>query len=1628
MPMISRIRNFRLLALLIWLIPSSSALQASPDDLQAILASDGSDVFDWDPAGFAAPRLAEGEVVSLHLASDQALRVAVRAEAETSGELHFWVSQGQGLRMRVQPRVDAGAYVLPAAPEAQIVRILRPDGAGRAVSLQIATGRYRLDDAGVDYSTPVALPGPIRSVIWQEPRHQLLRLLNGPARSLGTRRQGQERRQDYVLAQPGQVLELEVTGPQRLRLETRLLPEGAENFYRSYRIDWKLDDRAQTPLEFEASWDLRRVYRWSQGGEAGVTGAQRGYVNVPAGQHRLSFRPSRAMLLRADALGGRLVAPRTNANPELGRALAELLATTPRARSDVTWGALGGQAPDIDTNQLMPNQLEELARDLARTNTVSGGGLQAADLLRIAATARPAVPDIATSAERFAQAYGIYRQLQPLRFTPAALTLWDSARVLDEPAGTTQTGPSAAVPEAVLLSGLNGARFHALTTAQHIDYQLTEQSGVTRLRVMVARKNQNTPLLLSLQADGHRPIMIELARDDQLGSLPRRPSNGDLGLLRLAEKTGRPADELARIVLRARGLPGAQRSDIATIDLTLDHPVSRLRLRAVNMTGTIQHVAVTERVSRPARLDPPAFLAVVAQLGRHEAQHLFSHALKGVLTCESWTRAPDACGIAPVPGDRTAQTELYNSLVPVLRLLRSRERLVFDTVRGTPAIPTAALAAQDIAQAERLILRGNDWQKDGHPLAALEDFAGALAVAPPPIAAQALGGQAKALEALGEAYLPDRLLRRAALDCDGPLGSPLRAQLVERYRNMGDSDRQIGVMARRVHCADRPTDLVALVTLLARDGRDEAALQLGALSRVAEMPELEGARTRTGWPSATLPSALTDSHTLDISALVLRAAGAIPVRVETRDLVDNWYRGTEDRPVVINVPEDGLLELTVRPLLFPGSAGLGSAVIKGAGQSAVRTFARAGASTNLTDLSGVYEFGFGENWQGLVSAGEQIVIRPSGIAVAIAARLRPGVGLSSSATPEAELYRLSALTDRYIIDPLGNPGLLVDAARISAPLEGLMRHHELRPLWARIRSQSRWARVIRVASSAGVTEVESPGLPFDSPTLRTRATLAENFDPTARTVQADSVLLARNRGGAPTAIPARLTLVTLPAIDVPDAALVITDPHGTELRIEFGADRRNRELILEFPAGEAAYRFRLEAPVPNAFLQLKLDEASADASLFRGGNRRRTFEVATAEEPVVYVTPTPVVLRVDEWRDGRLLSRLLLASPEAPLVLRPAEGEQRALFRLFRLDPDPSADSDIPAAERNNAERVPRARAAISDDALLSRTFPQTLGFPDQPSGQQTVQMLPGRPGTWSFGTALSQVDQTEEGVERRLGQLQTSARYRRYWPGWDVYSDVEALARQRETGPTVLGMDGTLTWPSRAPSTTYLASFGLRGQQFDRLAWRANLAFEAERDFVLSETLDLSLLASLSLSELSHGNVPSGRADAVDASVYSDYLRDHPSAFQIGAQLDWRPYEDLQFYTGLGLRSNKLQDVLDLESARIEAGFRHYFGGLRSGIDVSHQVFLADTDRAKSVSRSEISLDAAWDQYRGPQGRLEIGSRLRYRSDIEGARASIYLTWHTGGGFEDMASRTVGFQELREDARTRWLQERYGK
>ena len=1617
------------------LILAPAVAQAAPDDLRAALGAGQFALRDWQPAGFSAPRLRAGEATTLHLASDEALRVVMRViqdgqatEIPLSGALQFWVSDGQGLLARMTPRIEQGAYVLPASTDPRVIRIVRPATSRHAVSLDIATGRVHLDDAGLGYDRAVPLPGPSLRLTWDEPRHQTIRHLDGPTRQFGAARAGERRARDYTRLEAGQTVLIDVTGPQRLRLETRLLPEATEDFYRAYRIEWDLDGRPQKPLGFEASWDLSRSYRWKTGDAAGVTGAQTGYLNVPEGRHRLRLVPSRPMLLRADAFGGTLVAPAANAAPRLEEAFAAVTRATPPDRSDLAWGALGDPVPRIDLLGDAPGTIEARARDLARTSAVSGGGMKAAELLLAAASARPDLPGLAASSERFSQAFGFFRQLQPLGHTPRGMPLWDSPRTLDEPAITARPHPGPAVPATALLTGLRSALFHDLPRPGALTYQSSERTAVTRLRVMIDRAGLKAPVRLSLEADGHAPILLELVPDSQDAALPRHASFGDLGLARLAQDSGLPPGDVAIRVLRSRGLDEARRTDIATIDLTLDHPVSRLRLRAEGAPGGPLRVALAERVSRRSSLDAPAYIHLLAQLGQDPARHLFSHALQSAITCENWLRVPAACRVAPVGPAQIPQAEFYNDMRPLLRLLRSRERLVFDSVRYAPAMSDAGDAMPDPTRAQQLLTSADEWLSNGQPLLALEDFTRARASPVPAAAARALAGQVRALDTLGEAYLPDRILRHAALPCGDEPGAAARAQLLLRYRDRADFDRQIGVLARHLLCGDAGTSLETMTKLLAADRRDEAALKLGALIGISSTPDLAAARARTGWLGVPLPSVLDVTSSLDATALVIHAAGAIPVNVETRDLFTTMYRATEAHPVVIQTPQDGILELTLRPVIGTGLPGTGYATIDGAGPRATRTFPSSAESPNLTDLSGSGRFGAGETWRGAVRAGQTITIRATRTDLALEATLRPDAAIQADDTPEAQLSRVSQLAAEYRADPIGRPDLLVEAARLAAPLDGQLRAPVLRPFWAHVRRQSRWERIIRVSASAGVTEIETPGQPFDSPTLRTRAILAQGFDTDARIVTSDNELTLRRQGDNSLQVTARLALVPLPSIPVPEVMIRVTDPQGTVQTLRLGPDARSRPVTFDFPPGFTTYALRLEAPVPNAFVQLRIDRSAEDMQMVLPENRTRQFEVATAEEPLVYLPSSPVVLRVDEWRDGRLLSRMVLAGADAPVMLRPTDSRQRALFRLFELVPDPApTDTDDPP-EVESSERIPYADSAVSGLSVLVRTMPQTLSFPEAVVGARTAELVPGHPGTWSFRGGLSRTSPTQDRRSDRLSHFETSVRYRRYHPGWDAYSDLTGRLRLRDAGPAMYGLDGRMEWPSRLYNTSYSAGFDLRLQGFDRLAWRLALDFGAERDFVLNDTLDLKLDASLSFSTMSHESAPSADADEIEPSVYSAYLRDHGSALRMGAQLDWRPYEDLRMFARVEQRSNAFDEGLSIDTARVQFGLRHYRGGLRTALTASRSFFLKDRDRAESSNRTEIALDAVWEAHRDPKGRLEVGGGLNYRSDLNDLGGELFLTWHMGGGFEDMSPDSVEFRSLRENARYRWLEDRYGQ
>lgn len=1597
--------------------------QSSIDDVRVALAAAAPVVRDWDPAGFPAPRLAPGESLHLHLASGRALRVALRAADGDSTALTFRSGEGQGLRRIVRPRVEAGAYVLAAETAPRIVEIVRPAGTGSAVVLDIGTGAFVLDDTGLDYARPVPLPGEVRQLVWQEPRHQDIRLIGGAQRHGAPYREADTETRDYVLRARGEPTALRLMGPLRLRVETRLLPEETSALYRPYRVDWSLDGRAMRPLTFEESWDLRRAFRWAAGGTAGVTGAQSGYIDIPEGSHVLRFAPSRAMLLRADALGGSLARPGSNASPGLSKAVAAATRTARGRWTDVTWGVLEGRPVRPLSPDMPAAELEHHARNLARTNSLSGGGMLAADMLRAKALETPQVRAVAAAAERFSGAYGFYRTLEPLNGYGRGQALWDTPPQLMEPAETPRTGPSEAVPGEVLLASLVSGRFHPVPARGALDYVVPERTASARLRLIVDRGGHDAPVRLRLKADGHAPLVLDL--DPRMrgfnGLLATSPAA--IGLGRAARAAGITEDAFARAALAADGLPRAGRASLASLDLVLDHPVSRLRLSAESASGRPVRVALAARASRHSRLDPPAYLAERNTLGPDAARHLFFHGLDAAIGCARWLSEPAACDIAPVGGDRDAQAELYNDFVPTLRLLRSRERLVFDAVREAPAVAGTG-GVRDPVQAARLTARGRAWLEAGQPLAALEDFTHALAFAPEGRGSVALEGQVAALDALGETFLPERLLRRAALDCGG-LGPAARAGLAERYAAAGDLDRQLGVEARGLLCAGTAQNLDRLTAILAADGRDAEALRIAALTWGRPAVDLSAAASRGGWPGAAVPAALATGHTVAAAGLVQQSAGAIPVRVPARDLVAQWYRATPARPVVFVAPASGRIELSVRPVHVGSALRLDGAVaVESDAGTALRAITGNRVSPGLEVLSGAGALGSGTTWARTVRTGERIAIRPQGFSVAVDARFVPGA--EAEAEPEPALSQLSRLFMDYRAEPESQAALLPRAARLGAPI--VPRHPEIARLWSAIRADARWERVERVSASAGITEEATPDLPFDSPVLRTRAALANGFDPGARNVPAGDTLVVRRRAEDAAEVMAELTLSTLPAIPAPSVTVIVTETGGATREIALGPERRRVALPLAFAAGESAVRLRLAAPAVNAFVQLRVTEADAAGLAAQSGERRRLFDVATEAEPVLYIPSAPEVVRVDEYRDGRLLSRIAIAAPDAPLELRPEAGAPRALFRVFRLVPEASGaeDADIALVEDETGEAVASARNAVTALPRLDGAGALALAYPDALVAGRRVELLPGRPGTWSLGATFMR--RTVNDSSERVAQIEFSARYRRYWPGHDLYSDVEALVRPREVGPAAFGLRGRLAWPDRLGGITFGAGAQLYLQPLDRTAWRLRFGVDAERDILLTDTLDLTLSGGLFLAAMSHDEAPGGDAARVDADVHSAYLADHRSGLWGSAELDWRPYDDLRLFAGLTLSGNGGRDLLTLDQAQLEAGLRHYAGGLRYGLTAGHSVSFDDADRDGRSARSEIEVEAVWERWLHRNGRIEVGGVLGHRTDRDGLAGEAFLTWHFGGGFEDVAPDAIAFRGLREDARYRRLEERYGE
>lgn len=839
------------------LLASGSAAQV--DDVQLRLATQFELPLRWDnvesgrlywtrgvrPAwrgehGLHAVRLAPGQSVTVRVpalerlrvrALDDATRAVLAAPAET---LSIALSNGSGLYagQRARRSADGRDRVVDALTGSpQLARVTLAAHAPQAVEVALFVSRHE----------PLGHLAPYRQL------HELA----GPA--LDVQRADAPRAQHYWAIQPGTASVLDVQGPARFALRTRLrYPATEAASAQHWHIDVGLDDAALARLEFatgaENAWAVS-----IDGREAVVSREKEGYFEVPAGRHRLTLASSAVVIARLlsqrdpDYLFPALNAPAPSA-AEARQVLAR--DATPALRMS-DWADSHARAAQVIVRrkEAVPSDVHAAALRLTRDNrSREGGAVAAAAMAELAAQHRGDAA-LRTEAGEY-RMHTFHRDLLPrdkrdprrLRFAwylaPRLLANGEQGR------GTVVAGQHAGQIPASLDSGF----FVPLADGADVAaYDLPQRFAPSSMRVAVHGDPVADGATVFVQYDDQAPTALTISPYPDLPGEAFVPSPAEASLRLQQERfredapdagTREPGDDPDRPSQTpgfgsgtlsgafSRRFTPAPLVGTRLVDLPLPGTVRRVRLwRAAGDTQPMW-VALSYRATKPFRLSERAWLEA-ARTQRNDSD-TDTGALPRLLAA-----------MAPV-GDIANSTdgELDSHWQPLARLLRAQAAQLAASVAppsDSAAVirrPAAAASAQFVRDAESLAARGQ-WQ------GALEAWSRAATSMDATTRERAFEGRITALRQLGESFIAERLVRQRMLhDPDAAARRRARDTLIAMYREANDLDGVQATLAAALLREGAPATgiLAALTTTLADNGEPELALSAGLLLPRRERP------------------------------------------------------------------------------------------------------------------------------------------------------------------------------------------------------------------------------------------------------------------------------------------------------------------------------------------------------------------------------------------------------------------------------------------------------------------------------------------------------------------------------------------------------------------------------------------------------------------------------------------------------------------------------------------------------------------------------------------------------------------------------------------------------------------------
>ncbi|WP_372369622.1 hypothetical protein [Candidatus Uabimicrobium sp. HlEnr_7] len=575
---------------------------------------------------------------------------------------------------------------------------------------------------------------------------------------------------------------------------------------------------------------------------------------------------------------------------------------------------------------------------------------------------------------------------------------------------------------------------------------------------------------------------------------------------------------------------------------------------------------------------------------------------------------------------------------------------------------------------------------------------------------------------------------------------------------------------------------------------------------------------------------------------------------------------------------------------------------------------------------------------------------------------------------------------------------------------------ELQSIYAKIMETSTWKKVENVEYSDGLLQKEVIGFKPESPKLRLR----QNLFPVQS--KKDIVIFGKEKANMV------LKNITNVKVIVRCKAFYLGNLRPKTVLLNYQLNQQAIQSIklhkqnyfyqfsIDIPQGKHHLQIWINNPILNQYVILNFLEKQGMKVENIQKQVKRSYYVASRKNPIVFYIEGPTILRMDELRGEKTISRYhSVEFGLRKIRIFPSKNMEQAFFRFFY-------QANTTEKKRSQEHLLTLYHKPFSP--IIEQQISSEQQFRGKVQLRDEYSLGGQEDGTWTVKGAVARrrvFDDDDGDIDaRQYSELSFSHRY--YNPWYDTYFKTQLLNRFHQDGGPTLGVSETLYHRlyDIPLSISLYSSFFMQWPDGDVLTpkkgaeWSINFRGTLRYLATINPKTDHLMKLDIFAYYLSLKNDDDFDIEDIDQDIFTAFKADHLWGLSVADTLIHRPWLDTEWRFGGAITFN--ENVVTPDRFIITAEWRQLIGTFEVDLSYRYAIFFPDDDRDQFVLRDSVRINVLWNYWCRNQNRLEMGANANYDFDSGEVSSTVFLSFHWGYGraYRDFSPSEVRFRSIR--------------